>query len=71
METEGLQEKVAVESVESFVGQNISELAEFAPEKCVRKLGELLREYNRRVGEVETDGSLMIEVPSALRSEKE
>lgn len=71
LETQGLQEKVAVESAESFVGQNISELAEFAPDKCAQKLGELLREYNRRIREVETDGSLLIEVPSALRNEQE
>ena len=71
LDTQGLQEKVAVESAESFVGQNVSELAEFSPDKRAQKLGELLREYNRRVGEVETDGSLLIEVPSALRSEQE
>lgn len=71
LETQDLQEKVAVESVESFVGQNISELAEFSPDKLSQKLAELLQEYNRRVVEVETDRSLMIEVPLALRSDEE
>ena len=70
LETRELQEKVAVESVESFVGQNISELAEFAPANLPQKLGELLKEYNRRVGEVQTDVSLMIEIPSALRGDE-
>jgi len=71
LETKGLQEKVAVESVESFVGQNISEQADFSPGKLPQKLRELLEVYNRRVSEVETDGSLMIEVPSALRGDEE
>jgi hypothetical protein len=71
LETQELLERVAVESVESFVGQNISELAEFAPANLPQKLGELLKEYNRRVGEVETDFSLMIEIPSALRGDEE
>jgi len=62
---------VAVESVESFVGQNVSELAKFSSGKLPQKLGELLQEYNKRVREVETDGSLMIEVPSAPRSDEE
>jgi len=67
--TEGLEEKVAVESVESFVGQNIAELAEFAPDKLAEKLGELLSVYNRRVADVETDGSLLIEIPKVLQDE--
>ena len=71
LETKELQDKVAVESIESFVGQNISELAEFAPANLPKKLGDLLKEYNRRVVEVETDGSLMIEIPSALRGDEE
>jgi hypothetical protein len=64
--TKGLEEKVAVESVESFVGQNISELAEFAPDKFSEKLAELLREYNRRASAVETDRSLLIEIPASI-----
>ncbi len=71
LDTKQLQEKVAVESLESFVGQNISELAQFAAHLLPHKLGELLREYNKRVRKAETDGSLMIEVPSALRLEDE
>jgi len=66
LETQGLHEKVTVESVESFVGQNISELAEFSPAKFAQKLKKLIEEYNRRVNEVETDNSLLIEMPSAL-----
>ena len=71
LETEDLEAKVAVESVESFVGQNLSELAEFAPATFAEKLGELLVEYNRRVEEVETDGSLLIAIPSVMEGERE
>jgi len=70
VETEHLEGCVVAESVESFVGQNLSELAEFAPEKFSQKLSELLAEYNRRVEEVETDTSLLIEIPLPLRQHK-
>lgn len=68
LETEGLESKVVAESLESFVGQNLSELAEFAPAKFAENLSSLLEEYNRRVAEVETDASLLIELPAALKS---
>lgn len=71
LETKNLDTKVAVESVESFVGQNLSEMSEFAPDRFAQKLGELLREYNRRVSEAETDGSLLIEIPAATRADEE
>jgi len=67
LETVGLQGKVAAESIESFIGQNLSELAEFAPAKLPDQLAQLLSEYNRRVSEVETDNALSIELPAALR----
>ncbi|HLB74395.1 MAG TPA: DUF4928 family protein [Sedimentisphaerales bacterium] len=68
LETEGIENKVVAESLESFIGQNLSELAEFAPAKFAENLSNLLGEYNRRVAEVETDESLMIELPATLRS---
>jgi hypothetical protein len=71
LEMENLEEKVAVESIESFVGQNLSELAEFTPEKFISKLAELLNEYNRRILEVETDNSLLIDLPTALGGREE
>jgi len=68
--TKGLEEKVAVESIESFVGQNLSEIGEFSPEKEAQALADLLHVYNQRVSEVETDGSLLIEIPTALRRQE-
>ncbi|MDX2114309.1 MAG: DUF4928 family protein [Planctomycetota bacterium] len=66
LEFEKIAARVAVESVESFVGQNLSELAEFTANRVGPTWGNLLRTYNARVLEVETDGSLLIEIPTAL-----
>ena len=66
IDVDGIADEVAVESVESFVGQNISELAEFTPDRFITTLGDLLRTYNCRVAAVETDTSLLIEIPGAL-----
>ena len=57
---------VSVESIESFVSQNIEELGEFASLKVARQMKQLLDTYNQRVQEVETDLSLMISIPQAL-----
>lgn len=71
LEFEKIAGRVAVESVESFVGQNLSELAEFTADRIAPTWGNLLRTYNARVSEVETDGSLLIEVPTALGGAEE
>jgi len=69
LENENLHERVAAESVESFVGQNLSELAEFSLSNFTHRLSVLLAEYNRRVAEVETDQSLLLDIPAALKSQ--
>lgn len=66
VDSKGCTDFVAVESIESFVGQNLGEISEFAWNRFPQAFGELLREYNRRVEEVETDCSLFIEVPGSL-----
>ena len=53
-------------SIESFVSQNVAELAEFSGELLPGQLLRLLEVYNRRVGETEVDGSMLIEIPAAL-----
>ena len=58
--------RVSVESIESFVSQNIEELSDFAGERVAQNLGRLIDEYNQRVAEVETDLSLQIRIPVAL-----
>lgn len=59
-------EGVSVESIQSFVSQNIEELAEFAGHKVAENIKSLLDKYNERVDEVETDLSLQIEIPASL-----
>ncbi len=58
--------QVSVESIESFVSQNIEELSEFSGEKVIYNIKRLLDPYNERVAEVETDLSLQIRIPIAL-----
>jgi len=71
LDLKGLGDRAPVESIESFVGQNLSELGGFARPGLRETIGELLVEYNRRVNEVETDGALQIEIPTALGDGKE
>ncbi|MBS1687050.1 MAG: DUF4928 family protein [Bacteroidetes bacterium] len=59
--------QIAVESIESFVSQNINELSGFNRDQLAYSFKQLVVIYNRRVDEVETDKSLMIELPSNLK----
>jgi hypothetical protein len=58
--------RVAVESIESFVATNVDEASEFDGERLKGGLRYLLETYNRRVNEVESDKSLLIEIPKNL-----
>lgn len=60
------EQQIAVESIESFVSQNINEISNFDKNNLTIKFKDLIAIYNRRVDEVETDKSLMIELPSNL-----
>lgn len=60
--------QIAVESIESFVSQNIEELAGFSKARASQIL-QLLQTYNERVSQVETDKSLLIEIPQNLLQE--
>ena len=57
---------VSVLSIESFVSQNIEELAEFAGSRVSQNLKALLEKYNERVTAVETDLSLRIAIPASM-----
>jgi len=61
------EQQISVESIESFVSQNIDELSVFDKDDLALNLKELVKIYNRRVNEIETDKSLMIELPSILQ----
>lgn len=58
--------QIAVESVESFVSQSIEVKSTFDKDQLVLCVKELIDLYNERVDAVETDKSLMIELPSKL-----
>ena len=59
---------VSVLSLESFVSQNIEELAEFSGGRVAQNLKALLEKYNERVAAVETDLSLRITIPASLEA---
>jgi hypothetical protein len=58
--------KISVESIESFVSQNIDELSAFSKSEVKKEFRELLEIYNKRVDAVETNKSMMIEIPVNL-----
>ena len=55
-----------VESIESFVAQNILEVSEFSSELLPKQFLRLLQIYNERVNEVEIDKSMLMEIPQSL-----
>lgn len=58
--------QIAVESIESFVSQNIEEISKFDALQLKNSIVKLINLYNSRVDAVEVDKSLMIELPSNL-----
>jgi hypothetical protein len=58
--------RVAVESIESFVSQNIEELLDFSKKKLTAGLRGLLETYNKRVEACEIDKSMLIEMPKNI-----
>ena len=62
--------RIAVESIESFVGQNIDELARFSLQEAAYAVRELLETYNARVSQCELDKSKLIDIPTNLRPRK-
>jgi hypothetical protein len=58
--------KVFVESIESFVGQNVEELSAFSRSKLADEFRQLLMIYNRRVDAIESDKSLLIAIPANM-----
>ena len=62
--------RVAVESIESFVGQNVEEMAAFSQAELNTMFYQLLVIYNERVDAIEVDKSVMIEIPPNLVPKK-
>ena len=62
----GMGEHITVQSIESFVGQNMDELSYFKRDKKKNGFRRLLETYNDRVNAAETDKSMLIEIPRNL-----
>ena len=58
--------RISVESIESFVSQNIEELSDFDGNRVPQSMKMLLETYNDRLAEVETDLSLQVKVPTSM-----
>ena len=58
--------QIAIESLESFISQNIDELSAFRADRLKTNFIDFIHLYNKRVNEAEVDKSLMIELPSNL-----
>lgn len=58
--------RVPVESLESFIAQNLEELSGFARDQRAAAFRRLLDLYNRRVDAVEIDKSMLIDIPDNL-----
>ena len=65
-ESEGLSQRVGVQSIESFVGTNIEEMGGFASDDIRTGIAHLIRRYNERIYVCETDKSLMVVEPEWL-----
>jgi hypothetical protein len=62
---------IEVESIESFVAQNIFELSEFSSDLLPAQFRGLLKVYNERVNAVEIDKSMLIQIPANLLNHDE
>ena len=60
------QDDIGIMAIESFVGQNIEELGGFGKTNLAKNFRALLEKYNERVENIETDRSLLIQLPANL-----
>ncbi|GAB6151534.1 hypothetical protein JCM17380_02840 [Desulfosporosinus burensis] len=66
-EMRGILNRIGLYAIEAFVGQNIEEMNEFGRISLSHGWRNLLEMYNERVLAVETDRSLLIEIPANLQ----
>lgn len=59
----GMSEQIAVQAAETFIGNNIEEIAIYEGDKIREGLARLIRTYNARINAIEIDKSLMIDEP--------
>ncbi|NUT47703.1 MAG: DUF4928 family protein [Saccharothrix sp.] len=61
-----VSDRIAVQSIEDFVGTNVEEMAGFTADGVKSGLRSLLEKYNERVLDKEPDPGLLIEIPMNL-----
>lgn len=66
-ENDGLRQRIGASAIEAFVGQNIEEIGEYGKATIATGFRLLLEMYNTRVAEVETNLSLLIDIPENLQ----
>ncbi len=54
--------------LETFVAQNIDELATFSRDAFLKTFANLLRTYNASVDAIEAEKSLLIEIPGQFQA---
>ncbi|EKC9967440.1 DUF4928 family protein [Salmonella enterica] len=59
----GMSEMISVQAAETFIGNNIEEIAIYDGDRIREGLARLIRTYNTRIGSIEIDKSLMIDEP--------
>lgn len=59
----GMSEQISVQAAETFIGNNIEEIAIYDSDKIREGLARLIRTYNERIDAIEIDKSLMIDEP--------
>jgi len=64
----GILSRIDIYSVDAFVAQNIDELASFNRTSFLRTFSKLLNIYNKRVDAIESEKSLLIEIPGQLKT---
>ena len=67
-ESEGMSARVQVQGIETYVGTNIEELALYSSAGIGTGVSILIRQYNDRIQEIESDQSLRIEEPKWMTS---
>lgn len=61
--------QITTQSIESFVAQNLEELSMFSKDKLTGGFRLLLEKYNERVDQIESDKSMLIEIPRNLQNQ--
>lgn len=63
VEKVNLLDQISIQSAENFIGTNIEEIAVYDGDKIRQSIAKLIRTYNERINNIESDTPLMIEEP--------